>query len=57
MLAVSIQMKPHLRGTVTSSTQCSVSSARCDPWAVYFSIVVDQLEDSRQRLTWMVRKL
>jgi two-component system aerobic respiration control sensor histidine kinase ArcB len=28
------------------------------PWAVYFlSIVVDQLEDSRQRLTRMVRKL
>ncbi|MFQ2859034.1 aerobic respiration two-component sensor histidine kinase ArcB [Aeromonas caviae] len=62
VLAVSIQMGVtlFLRGTVdiVDLVRSVFFGLLVTPWAVYFlSIVVDQLEDSRQRLTRMVRKL
>ncbi|MFG0835537.1 aerobic respiration two-component sensor histidine kinase ArcB [Aeromonas bivalvium] len=62
VLAVSIQMGVtlFLRGTVdvVDLVRSVFFGLLVTPWAVYFlSIVVDQLEDSRQRLSRMVRKL
>ncbi|SIQ59233.1 PAS/PAC sensor hybrid histidine kinase [Aeromonas sp. RU39B] len=62
VLAVSIQMGVtlFLRGAVdvVDLVRSIFFGLLVTPWAVYFlSIVVDQLEDSRQRLSRMVRKL
>ncbi|MDO2948123.1 aerobic respiration two-component sensor histidine kinase ArcB [Aeromonas simiae] len=62
VLAVAIQMGVtlFLRGAVdmVDLVRSVFFGLLVTPWAVYFlSIVVDQLEDSRQRLSRMVRKL